>query len=326
MAKVARMHAFGGPEVLSLDEVSVRDPAPAEVQLDVGAIGLNRAETMILSGAFGTRPLPSLLGYECAGVIRSVGRDVRDFARGDRVALLPGLPMEYGACGERILCPADLLVKTPEGQSDAEAAATWMPFMTAYAVRAYRRIEPGDAVIITAASSSVGLAAIQIVKADGGVPIAVTRGRGKAEALERHGAAHVVVSDEKDLGQAVREITGGRGAALAFDAVAGPRFPAVLGALTQGGFAIVYGGLGGEPTQFSAPYLEFLELTIRGYAANHLVANANLRREAVAYIRERLLDGRFRPVIDKTFALSEIVAAYRHLLGNQQVGKIVVTV
>ena len=320
------MHAFGGPEVLSLDEVTVRDPGPGEVQIEVGAIGLNRAETMILSGAFGQRPLPSNIGYECAGVIRSTGPGVKGFVVGDRVAILPGLPMEYGACGETVLCPADLLVNTPEGQSDLEAAATWMQFVTAYAIRAYRRIEPGDAVIITAASSSVGLAAIQLVKADGGVPIAVTRGRGKVEALKRHGAQHVIVSDEQDVAQAVREVTGGRGAAIAFDAVAGPSFSSILSALTQGGFAIVYGALGGEPTQFSAPYVEFLELTIRGYAANHLVANPNLRREAIAYIRERLANGTFRPVIDRTFALSEIVEAYGRLLGNQQIGKIVVTV
>ena len=320
------MHAFGGPEVLSLDEVTVRDPGPGEVQIQVGAIGLNRAETMILSGAFGQRPLPSHIGYECAGVIRSMGPGVKGFVVGDRVAILPGLPMEYGACGETVLCPADLLVNTPEGQSDLEAAATWMQFVTAYAIRAYRRIEPGDAVIITAASSSVGLAAIQLVKADGGVPIAVTRGRGKVEALKRHGAQHVIVSDEQDVAQAVREVTGGRGAAIAFDAVAGPSFSSILSALTQGGFAIVYGALGGEPTRFSAPYVEFLELTIRGYAANHLVANPNLRREAIAYIRERLANGTFRPVIDRTFALSEIVEAYGRLLGNQQIGKIVVTV
>jgi len=320
------MHAFGGPEVLSLDEVTVRDPGPGEVQIQVGAIGLNRAETMILSGAFGQRPLPSHIGYECAGVIRSMGPGVKGFVVGDRVAILPGLPMEYGACGETVLCPADLLVNTPESQSDLEAAATWMQFVTAYAIRAYRRIEPGDAVIITAASSSVGLAAIQLVKADGGVPIAVTRGRGKVEALKRHGAQHVIVSDEQDVAQAVREVTGGRGAAIAFDAVAGPSFSSILSALTQGGFAIVYGALGGEPTRFSAPYVEFLELTIRGYAANHLVANPNLRREAIAYIRERLANGTFRPVIDRTFALSEIVEAYGRLLGNQQIGKIVVTV
>ena len=99
------MHAFGGPEVLSLDELPVRDPGPGEVQIAVGAIGLNRAETMILSGAFSKRPLPSTIGYECAGVIRSIGADVRGFTVGDRVAILPGLPTEYGACAERSSAP-----------------------------------------------------------------------------------------------------------------------------------------------------------------------------------------------------------------------------
>lgn len=326
MTKVVRIHSFGGPEVLSIDEIEIAPPGARDVQIKVGAIGLNRAETMAMMGYFGPIPLPSKFGYEAAGRIERVGKDVTDFAVGDHVAVLPGLSFEYGACAETILCPADLLVKSPQEHSDVEVAATWMQYFTAYAIRAYRRIKPGDAVVITAASSSVGLAAIQIANADGGISIAVTRGKAKAEALRRHGAAHVVVSDDEDVAEAVQKITGGRGAAIALDAVAGQGFPAILGSLAQGGLAIVYGGLGGEPTNFSAPYVSFRDLTIRGFAANYLVADARLKREALTYIIENLKNGKFRPVIDRTFKFSEIVDAYRYLLGNQQIGKIVVTV
>lgn len=325
MPRVARVHALNGLDGLSVDEIEVGAPGPGEVRIKVAAIGLNRAETMVMCGGFGEIPLPSKIGYEAAGTIESVGEGVSDFAPGDRVAALPGLQLHHGTCGEMIVCPHDMLVRTPDSQSDLEAAATWMQYLTAYAVRAYRPIRQGDAVIITAASSSVGLAAIQIVNEDGGVPIAVTRGRAKADALLRHGAAHVIVSDEEDVTSRVHEITGGGGAALAFDAVGGQAFPALLMALQIGGLAIVYGGLGGEPGHFSATLMAFRDLTIRGFATNYLVADPGMRDEAVAYVRERIESGAFKPVIDKTFPLSGVVDAYRYLEGNQQVGKIVVT-
>jgi NADPH:quinone reductase-like Zn-dependent oxidoreductase len=326
VTKVVQIHRYGGPEGLSVDEVDVGAPGEGEVRIKVGAIGLNRFETIVLSGAFGQMPTPAKIGYEAAGKIDAVGKGVSGFAVGDRVAILPGLPPPYGAAGETILCPANLLVKSPDGQSDTDAAATWMQYLTAYAIRAFRPIGPGDAVLITAASSSVGLAAIQIAKADGGVPIAVTRGRGKAEALKKHGAAHVVASDEQDVAATVKEITEGRGAAIAFDAVGGAGFPAILGALGYGGMAIVYGGLGGEPSHFSSSFMSFMALTIRGYGTNQLVGDARLKDEAIAYIRSGLTSGKLRPVIDRTYPLSQIVDAYQHLLSNQQVGKIVVTV
>jgi NADPH:quinone reductase-like Zn-dependent oxidoreductase len=317
---------LNGIDGLSVDEIDVPTPGQGEVRVAVKAIGLNRAETMVMYGGFGEIPLPSKIGYEAAGTIESVGAGVSGFAVGDRVAALPGLDLSYGTCGELILCPANMLVATPDGQSDLEAAATWMQYLTAYAVRAYRPIVKGDAVVITAASSSVGLAAIQTVNAEGGMAIAVTRGRAKADALRAHGAAHVVVSDEEDVASRVHEITGGEGAALAFDPVGGQSFPSLLMALRIGGMAIVYGGLGGEPGHFSATLMAFRDLTIKGFATNYLVADAAQRDEAVSSVRERLAEGTFKPAIDKTFALSDVADAYRHLEGNQQVGKIVVTV
>jgi NADPH:quinone reductase-like Zn-dependent oxidoreductase len=311
---------------VSVDEIDVAAPGPGEVRITVAAIGLNRADTMAMSGGFGEIPLPSKFGYEAAGVIESIGGGVSDFAVGDRVAILPGIQLNHGACGEMIVVPADMLVRSIDGQSDIDAAASWMQYLTAYAVRAYRPIQPGDAVVITAASSSVGLAAIQIVRADGGVPIAVTRGRAKADALRQHGAQHVIVSDEEDVGARIREITGGQGAALVFDAVGGQGFQALLMSLRIGGLAIIYGGLAGEAESFYGTMLAFHDLTIRGFATNYLVADPKLREEAVAYVRDRLASGEFKPVIDRTFPLADVVDAYRHLQGNQQIGKIVVTV
>ena len=326
MPKVARVHALIGPDGLSVDEIEVAPPGVGEARIKVGAIGLNRADTMVMNGGFGEIPLPSKFGYEAAGTIESVGDGVPGFVAGDRVAVLPGVQLNHGTCGEVIVCPAEMLVKTAQAQTDLEAAATWMQYLTAYAVRACRPLEKDDAVIITAASSSVGLAAIQIVNEDGGIAIAVTRTRAKADALRRHGAAHVIVSNEEDVAARVQEITGGQGAALVFDPVGGQSFLALLMSLRIGGLAVIYGGLGGDPGYFSGTLMAFRDLTIRGFATNYLVANTKQRDKAINYVRDRIEKGIFKPVIDRTFALSEIATAYRYLEGNLQVGKIVVTV
>ena len=313
--------------MLSIDDVDVPAPGHGEVRIRVGAIGLNRVEVTYRQGGFGTSVFPAKIGYEAAGTIEAVGEGVPDFKVGDRVACIPGLSMEqYGTYGELILYPANMLVRTPDNQSDAEAAATWMQYLTAYGVRYFRPLRPGDPVVITAASSSVGLATIELVKADGAVPIAVTRGRGKMDALKRHGAGHVIVSGEQDVAEAVMRLTNGYGARLVFDAVGGPAFPALFAALGQDGLAIIYGALGGEPTHLPARMMTAKQATIRGYAMNHLVTFAGMRARALKDIGDGIATGRLKPVIDRSFALADIADAHRYLEGNSQVGKIVVTI
>ena len=327
MARVVRMHGFGGADVLRVDEVEVGPPSAGEVRIKVGAIGLNRVETVYRAGQFLRPALPARIGYEAAGTIDAVGSRVTGFAPGDRVATLPGLAMDrYGTYADTILCPADMLVGTPAGQDDVEAAATWMQYLTAYAIRAYRPLSPGDPVVITAASSSVGLAAIQLANWDGAVSIATTRGTAKAEVLRRHGTAHVVTTDGADAVTEIRNATGGTGAALVFDAEAGIGFGTLLQALRPGGMAIVYGMLAGDELALSAGLISGFDLTVKGYAANYLVADNAKRAEAVAHIGEGLASGRLTPVIDRTFPLADIAEAHRHLESNSQIGKIVVTV
>ncbi|MBU6269579.1 MAG: zinc-binding dehydrogenase [Sphingomonadales bacterium] len=236
MARVVRFHGFGGPEVLRVDAVDGGAPGPGEVRIAVHAFGLNRVEAMSRAGQFMPVTFPARLGYEAAGVIEAVGPGVSGWQPGDRVATLFGLDMErYGTYADTILYPADMLVPVAPTQSLVEAAASWMQYGTAYALIEVGQIGPGDAVVINAASSSVGLAAIAIANECGAVPIAVTRGRDKQAALRAAGAAHVIVSDEEDIATRIRAITGGRGAQVAFDAVAGPGLTALAGAMAPKG-------------------------------------------------------------------------------------------
>ncbi|MFV8819359.1 zinc-dependent alcohol dehydrogenase family protein [Haliea sp. E17] len=326
MIKTVRFHELGAPEVLRLDDLPRPEPGPGEVRIAVEAIGLNRVESMYRRGEFGAPALPSTLGYEAAGTVDAVGEGVTGFHPGDRVATLPGLDMaQYGTCGEAILYPASMLVKVPDEQSMVEAAATWMQYLTAYALVYAGNIARGDHVVITAASSSVGLAAIQIANAAGAIPIAVTRGRGKAAALLENGAAHVIVSDEENVAEAVRGITDGQGARIVFDAVGGQPLAELVTAVAPRGILILYGALAGEEVTLALQAVMFHCITLRGYAAYELFLDPAVQQSAIDYIYAGLKSGALRPLVDSTFPLAEIVAAYRHLESNTQFGKIVVT-
>ncbi|MDE2405970.1 MAG: zinc-dependent alcohol dehydrogenase family protein [Sphingomonadales bacterium] len=325
-ARVVRFPAFGGPEVLQVDAVDIGQPGPGEVRIAVHAFGLNRVEAMSRAGQYMPVTFPARLGYEAAGVIEALGPGVTGWSVGDRVATLFGLDMErYGTYADTLAYPADMLVPVAPSQSLVEAAASWMQYGTAYALVEIGRIAAGDAVVINAASSSVGLAAIAIANDHGAVPIAVTRGRDKAAALRAAGAAHVIVSDEEDVAARVRELTGGRGAQVAFDAVAGPGLTALMGAMAPKGIVIVYGMLGGYSAELGLLALTGGNLTLRGFAANLLVEEVDSRARLVDYVGSRLASGAFRPTLDRTFALEDIAEAHRRLESNRQVGKIVVT-
>jgi NADPH:quinone reductase-like Zn-dependent oxidoreductase len=323
MVKVIRVAAFGGPEALRIDDLDIAAPALGEVLVRTGAIGLNRIEAVFRAGGFGAVPLPARIGYEAAGTVERVGAGVTSLKDGDRVVTVPGLDMtQYGTYAEAFLYPANMLVKLPADQALDAAAATWMAFFTAYALAEHRPITRGEAVLVTAASSSVGLAALQVVAAEGGVPIAVTRTRAKAQALKDHGAAHVIVSDEEDVAAKTLELTNGKGAHLAFDAVSGDTIPALTHALSQGGAIIIYGALRGD--DFTAPthMLMLKGLKIQGYSANQVTLDPARLARAIDYIRSGLAVGRFTPVIDKRFAFAEVAEAHRYLESNAQLGKV----
>src|SRR5438270_1785624 len=210
MARIVRFYEKGGPEVLKIEDVDVPPPGPGEISIAVEAAGLNRAEVVFRSGRYTEEAqFPARLGYEAAGIITSLGSEVRGFAIGDAVSVIPPLSItRWGAYGEVATFPAEVAVKHPASLSWTEAAAIWMQYVTAYgALIEIARLGKGDVVVITAASSSVGLAAIQIARMVGAVPVATTRTSAKKKALLDFGAAHVIVSDEEDLAARIADVT-----------------------------------------------------------------------------------------------------------------------
>ncbi len=328
MPKTVRFHESGGPEVLRIEDLPERHPGRGEVRLKVQAAGLNRAESMFYHGQYlETAQLPARIGYEASGIVDEIGEGVDRSWLGKQAATVPAFAMNnYGVLGEEAIVPAAALGAYPAALSPIEGAAIWMQYLTAFgALIEMGRLAKGEAVVITAASSSVGLAAIQIAKAEGAISIAATRTRGKQSELLRLGADHVVVTDEEDLPARVMEITGGKGARIAFDPVAGPGLQALAAAASYHGIIFEYGALSPEPTPF--PLFEVLgkRLTIRGYVLHEITSVPERLGAATKYVYDRLEDGRFHPKIAKTFPFAQTVEAYRYLESNAQVGKVVIT-
>ena len=329
MARVVRFHETGGPEVLKIEEVDVPPPGKGEVQMRIHALGLNRAESMFRSGQYLEEPrFPARLGYEAAGTVAAIGPGVQGFKIGDAVSTIPSFSLnDYGLYGELANAPVHAVTHHPASLSWAEAAAVWMQYLTAYgALIDIADLKTGETVVISAASSSVGLAAIQIANKVGAVPVALTRGQSKRQALLDAGAAHVIATDEQDLVKEVLGITGGKGARVVFDPVGGPTLAKLAQATAQLGTLFLYGALSPEPTPL--PVFDVLGrwLTIRGYVMLEITSDPERLERGKQFINEGLADGRFKPIIAKAFPLEEIVAAHRYLESNQQIGKIVVTV
>jgi NADPH:quinone reductase-like Zn-dependent oxidoreductase len=329
MPRIVRFHELGGPEVLKIEDLPSREPGKGEARLRVQAIGLNRAESMFFHGRYLEAPkLPARLGYEAAGVVDAVGSGVDKSWLGKQVSTIPSFSMNaYGVFGEEAIIPVVALGEYPARLSAAEGAAIWMQYLTAYgALMEFGRLKKGEFVIITAASSSVGLAAIEIAKAEGAVAIAATRTSVKKNELVEMGADHVIPTEEEDLPARVKEITGGKGARLIFDPVGGPFLQRLAEAAAPHGTIFEYGALSTQPTPF--PIFEVIGkwLTIRGYTLMEITTAPQKLEAARKYVYERLEDGRFRPKLARTFPFAETVDAYRYLESNAQVGKVVVTV
>jgi NADPH:quinone reductase-like Zn-dependent oxidoreductase len=234
--------------------------------------------------------------------------------------------VQWPAYGELATFPSAHVVKHPPALGWEAAAAVWMQYLTAYgALIDIGGIGKGSLLVITAASSSVGLAAIQIANSVGATPIAVTRSSTKKQALLDAGAAHVIASEEEDLESRLKEIAGAEGVPLVFDPIGGPIFEPLAAAMARGGILLQYGALSPEPTPFPLFTVLSKSLTLRGYLVHEVTGDPVRLEAAKRFILDGLRAGALRPIIAKTFPFEQIVEAHRYLESNKQFGKVVVT-
>lgn len=328
MAKVWRFHKLGGPDVLQLDTVPLPLLGADDVQLKVSAIGLNRSDINFRKDQYIQKAtFPSRFGYEASGTVIACGSNVRHFKPGDDVFVLPPDDLSrQGTSVDELVLPQRYLVHKPGNVSFVHASAVWMSYLTAWGgIIHSAQVKPGDYVLITAASSSVGIAAIQLARQAGAIPIATIRGQEWKTALREMGAAHVIVTDEEDLLTSLTTITGPEGLAAAFDAVGGKQVMDIAQGLATFGRLIIHGYLSSEETPFPLKLAIRKSLTVQGYLFSEILRSDTLREQAKQHILQGLATGALVPCIDKTFPFEHMREAQRYLEAGSHLGKVVVT-
>ena len=279
---------------------------------------------------------PSRIGTEAAGIVDAVGEGVANVEIGDRVSIVAGQSRgAYGVYGEYANVPAGSLSPYPENLSPVEGASIWVQYLTTYfAFVDVGKLQAGQRVLITAASSSTGQSAIEMARLLGATSIATTRTAAKKQALLDAGADYVIVTDEESIPKRVMEITNGAGAELIYDPVAGDTLSDLAESAARGGKIVIYGSLNDKPmvyplwTAFQRNFTlqTYMIYSYVGYPGMGIPRNEEAFARGIKFISDHLRTGALKPVIAKTFPLDQIQQAHRYLESNQQIGKIVVTV
>lgn len=324
--RVVRIHDIGGPEVLRIDRMPPEPPGLGEVGIRVHAIGLNRADVMFRRNTYIEKPvLPSRLGFEAVGTVTGLGAGVDEFRIGQRVSVVPGAPLgAHGVCADWANVPASSILPCLDGLSDSHAAALWMSYGTPYgALVEVCQISKGQRVLITAANTTVGLAAIQIIRAAGALPIGTVLHESMRQSVHEADAEEVIVVENETLAQGLARVAP-EGIDAAFDAVGGPQITDIAEATRPHGIIVVHGALSNEPTPFPLKLALRKGLCLRGYLYTELTSNSAAMARAQNFFGRGITQGLISPRIDRCFMLDDIAKAHAYLESEQQFGKVVV--
>ncbi|MFP5068150.1 alcohol dehydrogenase catalytic domain-containing protein [Pseudonocardia nantongensis] len=312
--RAVRFHETGGPEVLRVEDVAVREPGPGEVRIRVHAAGLNRSEVNFRRGTYLEAPrLPAGLGSECAGTVLALGPDVTGWSAGDEVCVIPASSQNaHPVQAEEAVVPARALLPRPAGLDDTGAAAVWMPLLTVWGMtRHVARLREGDRLVVTAAANSIGAAALQVARYLGVHAVATVPDDRHAAALRASGAAEVVAGDGDPGDGDLRTALGGDGADLVLDAEGGPGVERLVRACAPGGAVIVHGGLSGEPTPL--PAAGYAPVWLRRFHVREVTGEPAVLTRAAAFVHAGLAAGALAPLVDRVFDLDRVAAAHAYL-------------
>jgi NADPH2:quinone reductase len=322
MSRAIRIAEAGGPEVMRLEDVGVPPPAPDEAQVRHTAIGLNYIDVYDRSGLY-EQPMPAGLGREAAGVIVGVGRKVRGFRAGDRVAYVHSTPGSYS---ELRNVPAARLVKIPKSVSDEHAAVLMLKGTTAcYLLRHTYRVRRGDVVVVHAAAGGVGLMLCQWGKALGATIVGVVGSEEKAKLAKRNGARHVLIRGRDDLVASVRKIGKGEGAHVVYDAVGKDTFTESLDCLRRRGMLVLYGSASGPVPPFSPAELVkrgslyLTRPTLYDYTSTRAEVEG-IAREVFGAVKKKWL----KVQVNQRYTLADAAQAHRDLEARKTTGASVI--
>lgn len=341
--KAVRIREHGGPDRLLLEEIDRPVPAPGEALIQVKACSLNHLDLWVRRGIPGVRfPLPMTPGSDVAGIVVEPGPAAAEHPAGQRVLVAPGVscgrcqaclsgqdPLcptygilgetRDGGCAEFIAVPAANLLPYPDGCSFAEAAAIPLVFLTAWHMIVARgKIRPGETVLIQAAGSGIGTAAIQIAKLWGAEVIATAGSDAKLKKARELGAGACINYSSADIVKEVRKLTEKRGVDLVIDHVGKATWDASIRSLAPGGRLVTCGATSGAEAKTNLRYLFFKSLSLLG-------STMGSRAELFEILRH-VQGGRLRPVLDRTFPLEQVAEAHLYLEDRRQFGKVVLTI
>ena len=315
--KAIRVHEFGGPEALRLEEVADPQPAPGQVLVAVEAVGVNPVDTYIRSGGYGKRPLPYTPGSDAAGTVEAVGAGVTAIKTGDRVYLAGTIT---GAYAEKALCTATQVRPLPPRLSFAQGAAVHVPYYTAY-YGLYDRAGalPGESLLVHGASGGVGLAAVQIARAAGLTVIGTAGSEAGRRLVAEQGAQHVLDHSKEGYLDEVKALTGGRGVDLILEMLANVNLAKDLGVLAQSGRVVVIGSRG--PVEIDPRLTMVKNSSILGMSLANATEGETARLHAA--VGAGLANGTLSPVISQEIPLADAPRAHEAVMAPGARGKIV---
>src|SRR5215470_2562105 len=305
-------------------------PQPGQLLIRVKASALNRADLYQRQGSYptamsGSANTLTIAGLECAGEVVGAGTHVSGFNIGDRV-----MSMCFGGYAEYVVVDHRIAVHVPERLSWQEAAAIPVSYMTEHdAIVTNARLQPGESVLINAASSGVGVPAIQLAKLFGAKPIiGVSGDSAKLERLKPIGIDHGVNYREENFADAVLKLTDGKGVDIIIDHVGASQFQDNMRCMALRGRLVSVGRLGGNNSEINLDFLALRRLQLIGvtFRTRTLEERAEIAKCFSADVLPALADGRLRPVLDREFPLKEALAAQEYLASNAQLGKVTLTV
>jgi len=340
--KAARIHQHGGPEVLVYEDVPEPQIKANEILLRVRACALNHLDLWVRGGIPGMKfTMPHILGSDMAGEVVRVGELCERVQPGWRVLLSPGLSCRQcmqcvngidnacrrytmfgyqidGANAEMVAAPEYSAIQIPDTLSFEQAAAAPLVFLTAWHMLMGRaRLEPGEDVLVLAASSGVGSTAIQIAKMFQCRVIATAGGEAKMAKARELGADHVIDHYKQDISAEVRKLTGKRGVDVVVEHVGTATWQKSLESLAPTGRVVTCGATTGYDAKIDLRFLFSRQLSMLG---SFMGTMGELHK-----VLQFVFRGQLKPVIDRVYPLSEIRAAHERLENKEQFGKVVMT-
>jgi NADPH2:quinone reductase len=314
--------AFGGPEALAMRDVP--DPAPPgadEIQVRIGARGVQYVDVLMIAGKYQFRPEPPFIpGSEAAGVVTAVGSDVADFRAGDRVMSRHAL----GAFAEIGNAKAALCDRMPHAMSVEAAGVFRSAYTTAYHALLQRgRLVAGEWVLVHGAAGGIGIAAIQVAKRFGAKVIATASTDAKRAACLEEGADHAI-DYRGGFVDAVKDLTGGRGVDIVYDPIGDKVADESLRCLAWGGRLLVLGFLGGGPANIRSNYLLIKGIDVVGVRIGGLnEADPALAKANMKALIELAAEGKLKPRISHRLRLDQAAEALQAVISRKVIGKAV---